>query len=837
MTDGLLGQLVDLSNPAWVHELRDPHTGEWIDSPTAAEFPHPEPGKPGTVGRYKVPDPRRLFTKTGYKNPADHPFWKAHPPSVQNILDFYDRADAGTREQGRAWYRQIHDLAGTYIAPGNPEAGGILLSNYSSQTSWPIDMMNAARSWERGRGIGKGEGVIATDQQAAKANRAIAGEGIDKLMTTAKTHSFGLLIKQGDDSPDDPYGHVVIDTHAANLATGGHLRGELLNKAPINDARQHEYVADFYRQAAKIISEREGKLMKPHELQAITWLVQQHANQVYDDAVVAGKAGTPQEQRLSKGRRTMTKNAWRRWVAYAQGQGMKLKTGVSAPLPQMMTAELMAQQIIEMAGQDSLLAQLLDLAFWQREPRDLRGEWTDEPGTGLIEQRQADNQRRAADLRRAAGQADTEFGAQAYSQGRFHEYRGREYPTVTLLKLAADAMGKGAYGEALTHLRQARRDIAALPAKGSGTAVYDGKRMSTHDHLVKVVEDNITHAEESAGHLPDYQKIAGMERSADIGLAALLLDLAGWERERRVPRGMPGAGRWVRSGIAEQLFSPVPAGHQQVLPGMTEPGKAERVRQSLEQAISADHEADTKPGANVTFETPGNYYFGRTADTDIASFADGSAWVRKRGISEDSMHREIAYSRVSDVLGAGAPEVVEHTDPETGKPSIWMPYVNGQTAIEWTDGYDPEEAQALQGGTAYEEYDENGAYIGQKANWSGHNPDEMYRSPQGLLIGLADMITTTEDRHLGNWMIKDGQPVPIDNDGSFQRGAWPGTPFANALADSWESPGGTGMIPAQWDQWAKGLQGLEGEFDAMGMREEWQNLLLNLREVRGMVSA
>jgi hypothetical protein len=371
------GWAVDLSNPAWVHELRDPHTGKWIDSPGDVTFPLPEPGPAGGADRYKVPDPARLReVKSGYRNPADHPFWREHPVSPDNIVAAYDASDAGTREQGRRWYSDVSDLA-SKIAGGDAEKGGILLSTYSPQTTWPVNMFNAARSAERGKAIGPGEGMMVTAQQQEKAQRALDGEGIETLMTTAKTHSFGALIAHGDDLPTDPYGHVVVDTHAVNVALGGTMRGKALEKAPIGDARQHEYVADQYRQAAKIISEREGKLMKPHQLQAITWLAQQRANQGLDAAQM-----TP----LQKGRVTMTKNAWKRWITYADEQGIPVvigSTGIE------MAYQALLADVIELLGGDSIWAQLagadqvIELDFNPAEARDDKGRWTHMPGAGI----------------------------------------------------------------------------------------------------------------------------------------------------------------------------------------------------------------------------------------------------------------------------------------------------------------------------------------------------------------------------------------------------------------------------------------------------------------------
>jgi len=362
---------IDLGNPAWMHELRDPNTGKWIETPASlragkAEFPLDTPGPEGSVDRYVVPDPRRLIAASGTRNPADHKFWREHPVSPQNIIDVYDKADPGTRAQGRRWYSAVSDFAGM-LAGGDREKGGILLSNYSPQTRWPINMMNAYESVRRGHPIGPGEGVMVSADQKAKAQRAMDGEGIEQLMTTAKTHSFGLLIARGDDSPDDPYGHVVIDTHAVNIAAGGTIRGANYGEgAPIGDQRQHEYVADQYRQAAKTISEREGRLMKPHELQAITWLMQVQANEERDRWLAEhGDPGRGKESKaLAKGRITGLENAWKAWLAYAAQHGITTVPGVSAPPPQepgpiAMSYQALLAQVIELVGADSMAVALL----------------------------------------------------------------------------------------------------------------------------------------------------------------------------------------------------------------------------------------------------------------------------------------------------------------------------------------------------------------------------------------------------------------------------------------------------------------------------------------------
>ena len=365
MTASLSAQLAGVVELVFdPHELRipkgAPHGGEWVHTPS---------DKPGTgIHRYKVPDPERLVIpppktagrKNYYVRPEDHSFFQEHPVSPENVLKAYDAADEGTRAQGRDWYLQNHDVA-KVIGGGDAEKGAILLSAYSPQKPWPYNMFQAMKSARRGKALGPGEGMAITGANAKMAQAGIDGKSVDEVMKGPKTHSFGVLLKQGDDSPDDPYGHVVIDTHALNVAVGGNLRGKEGDKAPIDGARYHQYVADQYREAARRISEREGVLMKPHQLQAITWMVQQQANQAKDAYDAEHDLLSPKERGRVKGRVSMNRNAWKVWMAYAKKHNVQLVPGVSSLAGQIALAHL-----IELAGERSLTAELatVDLGLW-----------------------------------------------------------------------------------------------------------------------------------------------------------------------------------------------------------------------------------------------------------------------------------------------------------------------------------------------------------------------------------------------------------------------------------------------------------------------------------------
>jgi predicted ABC-type ATPase len=356
MTASLTEQVFQLSgwSDAWRTELRGPH-GEWI----------------GGTGRYKLPDPERLVLPPGkpgrknyYPRPEDHPFFKAHPVSAASITAAYDATSPAQRAQGARWYSDVHNLA-TKIADGDSREGAILLAAYSPQVSWPINLLNASRAADEHRALGPGEGLI-TGAQQRQAQKALDGAPIDDVLKGPKTRAFGHLIEHGDDSADDPAGRVVIDTHALNVATGGNALGKELDGAPIDSPRYHEYVADQYRASAQQISKRDGTVLKPHQLQAITWLAQQQANQAID-AAAAEKTAT------AKGRIAMTKNAWARWLSYARIHNIPLQAGVTA-----LAATILAQ-VAELIGGDTISGQL-DLAYNPLQPRDTHGRWARGPG-------------------------------------------------------------------------------------------------------------------------------------------------------------------------------------------------------------------------------------------------------------------------------------------------------------------------------------------------------------------------------------------------------------------------------------------------------------------------
>jgi len=313
---------------------------------------------------YTVPDPARLNVKpnrspVNYPHPQDHPFFKTHPVSPEHILAAYKASTDQEKAQGVRWYADAHNLAAK-MADGDARKGAILLASYSSQVSWPVNMFNAARAAEENRALGPGDGMISRDMQA-NAQEALDGATVDEALQAPKTRAFAHLIEHGGDAPDDTEGQVAVDRHALSVATGGRLPDNI--DSPIGKTRYHEYVADQYREAARQLA-AQGTVLAPHQLQAITWLHQLTANQAVTALQAADPANT--ENARAKGRTTMLRNAWAKWVKYAAAEDLPLIHGTTSLAQVASDWDLMVNDTlagIELAG------------FNPRELRDHRGRW------------------------------------------------------------------------------------------------------------------------------------------------------------------------------------------------------------------------------------------------------------------------------------------------------------------------------------------------------------------------------------------------------------------------------------------------------------------------------
>lgn len=235
--------------------------------------------------------------------PGDHQWFRDHPVSSAHILDAWHDSTDDEKAQGKRWYSDAHHVAKA-IASGDAALGAGLLSAYSPQTAWPVNMFNASRAMT-GDPPGPGSGAMGMQQRAAM--RILSGEHHSSVLKGPKTAAFAHLIEHGGDTEEDErHGRqkVVIDRHAMSVAVGRRLSKEEGSKAPIDDPGHYEHVAHAYREAAHILSRATGKKISPHQVQAVTWMRQVRKNKQEDETSRGGGG---------KGRVRMQDNARPKW--------------------------------------------------------------------------------------------------------------------------------------------------------------------------------------------------------------------------------------------------------------------------------------------------------------------------------------------------------------------------------------------------------------------------------------------------------------------------------------------------------------------------------------------
>lgn len=176
---------------------------------------------------------------------------------------------------------------------------------------------------------------------------------------------------------------------------------------------------------------------------------------------------------------------------------------------------------------------------------------------------------------------------------------------------------------------------------------------------------------------------------------------------------------------------------------------------------------------------------GIQGSVEIVTLSDGTKVVHKQYNSgyEDMADADVLTSKISQVVGAGAPPVAEMGGPGSGE--IVMGFVDGEMA---------------------EDYPDYG---------------ELYNTPQGEKIGLLDYLDGNGDRHDENWMVTpDDIPVPIDNGGFL---------FGNdTSSDFWDGYKGD---QAEYDQINEGLVSLEPEFARMGHLTWYRDMMSRWMDV------
>lgn len=252
--------------------------------------------------------------------PEDHPWFAATGISHHHIVDHWDASTSEEKAQGKRWYPDAHLVAKSIakLHPGitdDKEAahkGAGVLSAYSPQAGWWANQHNAARSFHEQRALGKGEGIMIMSSHATAAQKILDGQPHHEALKGPKTQDFASLIEHGGYKPQSeedakagkPREHsdkVVVDRHALSVAAGRRLNADDVKGFPSQSRKHYEVVANHYRKAAAVISDREGREVPPHEVQAVTWLARQRLN-------AEGDASPGQ-----KGRNTVQRNQRTKW--------------------------------------------------------------------------------------------------------------------------------------------------------------------------------------------------------------------------------------------------------------------------------------------------------------------------------------------------------------------------------------------------------------------------------------------------------------------------------------------------------------------------------------------
>jgi hypothetical protein len=254
-------------------------------------------------------------------------------PSAAHIVKRFKEATPGEREAGRTWYPSAHSTAVALSKKFNvsvDEAAG-LLANYSPQTPWGRNQVEAAETLRYGHGLGGPKaamwfthddpnvedrvGLMATGNTRRVADEVLGGMDFEDAVAgrnkngsykprSLKVRNFYHLIAHGgQEDPENP--HVVIDRHAMSVALGHRLTDEEYGKLqPGGSYTKYAPYVQAYADAAKELTRMEGREVTPEEVQATTWLAQQRFNQA-------------EVTREGKTRKKLGNKDWAEWTGYA----------------------------------------------------------------------------------------------------------------------------------------------------------------------------------------------------------------------------------------------------------------------------------------------------------------------------------------------------------------------------------------------------------------------------------------------------------------------------------------------------------------------------------------
>ena len=205
------------------------------------------------------------------KNPAHH----------MNIVNAYLDSNDSEKHFGKDWYSDAHKLT-KFLSKGSGHpihtVAGVI-ANHSPQNGIYQNYHDAVRVLDAGKGLGgKSQGVMASENQAAKDDRMFKGEHYNDVLQGKKIKSFAHLLEHGHQTdPSNP--KVVIDRHAHSVVSGARITDNAFSHAGMKRKGRYEELEHHYLSAAEHLRKHHGVNIEPEQLQATTWAWRQRKNQ------------------------------------------------------------------------------------------------------------------------------------------------------------------------------------------------------------------------------------------------------------------------------------------------------------------------------------------------------------------------------------------------------------------------------------------------------------------------------------------------------------------------------------------------------------------------------
>ncbi len=176
------------------------------------------------------------------------------------------------------------------------------------------------------------------------------------------------------------------------------------------------------------------------------------------------------------------------------------------------------------------------------------------------------------------------------------------------------------------------------------------------------------------------------------------------------------------------------------------------------QLLSAAQSAEDRLQAGVDsgIEKVEHLGSGSQRGADKVTFADGTVAVRKGYRDTDLADSDVLAHRLAARAGVDAPAQIR-----TGPTTTFTEFVEGKTGGKFVQASKLENRDALR---------------------------ELFYTEEGQRIGVLDRVAGNGDRNPGNWIVRDGKPVPIDMDSAFDPRFE--IDFDDAFSRAWDNPAG-----------------------------------------------